>query len=92
MTLFAGYGAHPVFYLFDIGVLSPRTKRLGCETDNSTSLGCEMKNGYSCTSIPLIELLGLELKSSYAVMFKFKKNCVPVSFKIFSPLLDIKSA
>jgi hypothetical protein len=92
MTLFAGYGAHLVFYLIDVGVLSPRTKRLGCETDNSTSLGCEMKNGYSCTSIPLINFLGLGLKSSYAVMFQFQNFCVPVSFKIFSPLLDIKSA
>jgi hypothetical protein len=73
MTLFAGYGAHPVFYLIDVGVLSPRIRRLGCETDNSASLGCEMQNGYSCTSIPLIGLLGLGLKSSYAVMFRISK-------------------
>jgi len=73
MTLFTGYAAHPVFYLIDVGVLSPRTKRLECETDNLTSLGCEMKNGYSCTSIPLIGLLGLGLKCSYAVMFRISK-------------------
>jgi hypothetical protein len=59
MTLFAGYGAHPVFCLIDVGVLSPRTKRLGCETDNSASLGYEIKNGYDCTSILSIGLLAL---------------------------------
>ena len=73
MTLFTGYGAHPVFYLIDVGVLSPRTKRLGCETDNSASLGCEIKNGYSCTSIPIIGLLGLGLKSRCAAMFRISK-------------------
>lgn len=70
MILFAVYGAHPVFCLTDFGVLSLRTKRLGCETDNSDLSGCEMKNGYSCTSIPFIRLHGVGLKSRYAVMFQ----------------------
>jgi hypothetical protein len=70
MILFASYGVHPDFYLMDVGVLSPRTKRLGCETDSSTSLGCEIKNGYGCTSIHLIGLLGLGLKGRYAVIFR----------------------
>jgi len=59
-----------VFFLIEIGVLSPRIKRLGFETDNSALLSCEMKNDYSCTSIPLIGLLGLGFKSRHAVIFQ----------------------
>jgi hypothetical protein len=67
MTLFTGYGAHPVFCLIDVGVF-PHAQR-GWVVKLTTHL----KIGYSCTSIPLIGLLGLGLKSSYAVIFRISK-------------------
>ena len=63
MILFAGSGVHPVFCVINVEILSPRINRPDSETDSSFSLGCETKNGHSCTSIPFIRLRGVELRA-----------------------------